>query len=76
MRHRQVKRLMELIELKTTAFSRSSRHHEYLLQRLWTGIFPGDPIEGRISEKWKLLGFQVGATGERAASLGASVTLC
>jgi len=57
---RQVKRLAELIELKTTPFSRSCPHHEQLLHRLWTGIFPGEPLEGRISEKWKLLGFQVG----------------
>jgi len=57
---RQVKRLAELIELKTTPFSRSCPHHEQLLHRLWTGIFPGEPLEGRISDKWKLLGFQVG----------------
>ena len=61
----QIRRLIELHELKSTPFSRFCPHHEILLHRLWSVLLPNEPPEPRVSERWKLLGFQVSPTFPR-----------
>ncbi|EGG25214.1 engulfment and cell motility ELM family protein [Cavenderia fasciculata] len=43
---------------KSIMYSKESPEHEALLMKLWTTTFPDVKLESRVSEQWKILGFQ------------------
>lgn len=45
--------------IKEEVYNRENEEHENLLMRLWKSTFPNTPLENRVSEQWKLMGFQV-----------------
>ena len=40
-------------------YDRENKEHEKLLQELWSTVFPDIPLDSRVSEQWKVMGFQV-----------------
>ncbi len=42
-----------------TSFNIDDQGHQDLLRELWVSLFPEDPEILPVSEKWKLIGFQV-----------------
>eukprot|EP01132_Coremiostelium_polycephalum_P000854 gene854-1064_t len=54
----QKNRLQTIKIRKSVVFNKENQEHEALLMRLWNATFPGVKLESRVSEQWKLLGFQ------------------
>lgn len=54
----QRQRLREIRLLRDEPYRRESSSHEETLLRLWRAVFPSTTLEARVSEQWKLLGFQ------------------
>eukprot|EP01113_Clastostelium_recurvatum_P031692 TRINITY_DN3983_c0_g1_i2.p1 TRINITY_DN3983_c0_g1~~TRINITY_DN3983_c0_g1_i2.p1 ORF type:complete len:737 (-),score=209.05 TRINITY_DN3983_c0_g1_i2:84-2294(-) len=51
-------RLNEVKARKGVNYDKASPEHEALLMRLWSATFPDVKLEARVSEQWKLIGFQ------------------
>eukprot|EP01103_Thecamoeba_quadrilineata_P017824 TRINITY_DN648_c0_g1_i1.p1 TRINITY_DN648_c0_g1~~TRINITY_DN648_c0_g1_i1.p1 ORF type:complete len:907 (-),score=175.99 TRINITY_DN648_c0_g1_i1:120-2840(-) len=47
-----------LMREKDISYDKSNTSHERLLMELWDTIYPTTKLDGRVSEQWKLLGFQ------------------
>ena len=43
---------------KAIGYDKTNPEHEAMLMELWTTCFPNEQLENRVSEQWKLLGFQ------------------
>jgi len=43
---------------KNQPYAKDRPEHEALLMKLWSATFPGVTLDTRISEQWKLIGFQ------------------
>eukprot|EP00211_Chloroparvula_japonica_P005146 CAMPEP_0119121182 /NCGR_PEP_ID=MMETSP1310-20130426/1931_1 /TAXON_ID=464262 /ORGANISM="Genus nov. species nov., Strain RCC2339" /LENGTH=899 /DNA_ID=CAMNT_0007110731 /DNA_START=21 /DNA_END=2716 /DNA_ORIENTATION=- len=43
---------------KAISYDKTNPDHEKLLMQLWDTCFPNTKLESRVSEQWKLLGFQ------------------
>lgn len=50
--------LRRLLRLKEVSYDKTNENHEALLLKLWNLTFPDDPLTERVSEQWKLIGFQ------------------
>ncbi|KAF2077957.1 hypothetical protein CYY_000757 [Polysphondylium violaceum] len=51
-------RLLVIKHRKATTFNKDDPQHEALLMKLWTLTYPNVKLENRVSEQWKLMGFQ------------------
>ncbi|GAM25161.1 hypothetical protein SAMD00019534_083360 [Acytostelium subglobosum LB1] len=54
----QKHKLSLIKQRKNVSYSKESQDHEALLMKLWTTTFPSVKLESRVSEQWKILGFQ------------------
>ncbi|EFA86617.1 engulfment and cell motility ELM family protein [Heterostelium album PN500] len=54
----QKHKLSLLKKRKNIAYNKELEEHETLLLKLWTTTYPDVKLETRVSEQWKLLGFQ------------------
>jgi len=54
----QRNRLKALLQLREIPYQRENKEHEDLLMRFWKAVFPNTILESRVSEQWKLIGFQ------------------
>lgn len=43
---------------RSIAYDKNNTDHEALLMRLWSATYPDTKLDSRVSEQWKLLGFQ------------------
>lgn len=43
---------------RSIAYDKTNPDHEATLMRLWAATYPDTKLESRVSEQWKLLGFQ------------------
>ena len=50
--------LRRVLRAKEVPYDRNNSKHEEALLQLWTLIFPSNPLTARVSEQWKILGFQ------------------
>lgn len=50
--------LRRLLRTKEIPYDKSNPQHEESLLRLWSLIFPETPLNSRVSDQWKILGFQ------------------
>jgi hypothetical protein len=50
--------LRRLLRTKEVPYDKSNPKHEEMLLKLWSFIFPNDPLSSRVSDQWKILGFQ------------------
>lgn len=44
---------------RNVPYDKSNNDHEALLMRLWSATYPDTKLDSRVSEQWKLIGFQV-----------------
>jgi len=44
--------------MKLTPYDPLCYHHEQLLRKLWLRCFPDKQLDGRMSNMWKMIGFQ------------------
>ncbi|KYR02260.1 engulfment and cell motility ELM family protein [Tieghemostelium lacteum] len=51
-------KLMLIKHRKAVVFNKDSPEHDSILMRLWTACYPQVKLENRVSEQWKLIGFQ------------------
>eukprot|EP01133_Synstelium_polycarpum_P003440 gene3440-3907_t len=54
----QKHKLSLLKNRKGILYNKESQEHEGTLMKLWTTTYPDTKLESRVSEQWKLLGFQ------------------
>jgi len=54
----QTFKMKEIRMLKESSYQKDSQEHEAMLMRLWQATFPNTALESRVSEQWKMLGFQ------------------
>ena len=54
----QRQRLKYLKYYRDIGYNKQNTEHEQLLMKLWTLTYPNVKLENRVSEQWKLLGFQ------------------
>eukprot|EP01112_Ceratiomyxa_fruticulosa_P021611 TRINITY_DN7666_c0_g3_i2.p1 TRINITY_DN7666_c0_g3~~TRINITY_DN7666_c0_g3_i2.p1 ORF type:complete len:712 (+),score=155.21 TRINITY_DN7666_c0_g3_i2:203-2338(+) len=54
----QKQRLSEIKSRRGVPYDKGNTDHEAQLMRLWTATFPDAKLESRVSEQWKLIGFQ------------------
>lgn len=50
--------LRRLLRIKEVPYDKTNPKHEETLLKLWKLIFPNDPLSSRVSDQWKILGFQ------------------
>ena len=50
--------LRRVLRAKEIPYDKTNPKHEETLLKLWTLIFPKDPLSNRVSDQWKILGFQ------------------
>lgn len=50
--------LRRLLRTKEVPYDRNNAKHEETLLKLWSLIFPTVPLSARVSDQWKILGFQ------------------
>lgn len=50
--------LRRVLRAKEVPYDRANPKHEETLLQLWNHIFPSSPLTARVSEQWKILGFQ------------------
>jgi hypothetical protein len=50
--------LRRLLRAKEVPYDKMNPKHEEMLLRLWQLIFPNDALSSRVSDQWKILGFQ------------------
>lgn len=50
--------LRRLQRTKEVPYDKNNPKHEESLLRLWALIFPDSPLSSRVSDQWKILGFQ------------------
>nr|CAG4650365.1 EOG090X0AMT [Sida crystallina] len=48
----------DIEELRKTSYNSDDSEHERKLQELWDLLMPGRPLEARVSDSWKEIGFQ------------------
>ncbi len=54
----QALRLKRYQHMREEGYDKNSATHEAMLLKLWSVIYPTDPLKNRISEQWKAMGFQ------------------
>ena len=54
-----MRKMEEVWNRKSVSFDPSDDSHEAKLLELWRTLFPDTPLEERITNQWKELGFQV-----------------
>lgn len=51
-------KLRRLLRMKENTYDKNNEEHEALLMKLWNATFPTTTLNSRVSEQWKLMGFQ------------------